>query len=482
VSGNLQGVQELIDNGVSVNVADWQQQTPLHKASLSGQANVVTLLVQAGADIDAKDSQKMTALHCAASRGWTTIVHFLVKWNADKEAEEKTGKTALFLAASCGRLEVVQYLAGAGANKQKKDRNGITPSLIATENGFHEVARFLSAPGVPVRRFVSAPARHSADKLASMSNFSASTDDSKRRVALHPKDDGLATPACHKPQCMQGYLWQHNGDGIWNGDIAQSSIEFGSHIGHGLFGHVYGAQMNGKRVAVKEFNITMLSARDDIARLSKCRHKHIVNLLGMCSEPMSIVMEYCAANLFHQLHGEKHVLINTHQMLSGIASGLAYLHRIQVCHEDLKSENVLIEEPSQIPKICDYGFASLRNLSHTFSGVREKTRSICYRAPEVLSERPRFTALSDVFAFGMLAWEICSQKVPYERWSSLDIIWHTEEGNREKIQKVPNMHMRLLIQRAWTQDPSLRPAMEDLLMDLSKIWWGSMCQLYPDNV
>jgi serine/threonine protein kinase len=216
---------------------------------------------------------------------------------------------------------------------------------------------------------------------------------------------------------------------------------------------------------------------EDVMQLQRFRHKHLVLIFGICVEPLSIVMEMIPMSLFRRLHSRDQQPIKDNKVLSETASALAYLHRVEVCHGDLKSENVLMLAENDMVKVCDFGLAPLQTFRSALHGAKPKTRSMCYRSPELLSPRPRFSFKSDVFAFGVLAWEICARKIPFDRWPAMDIMEHTELGRREDIQKMVDVEMRSLVHRAWSQEPSQRPDMEDLVNELSTLWWASVRQM-----
>jgi ankyrin repeat protein len=77
--GNVQRVQSLIAEGVSVAVRDdgWQR-TPLHFAAEAGQAEVARLLIAGGADVNARDPINTTPLHLAAYNGRKEMIELLL--------------------------------------------------------------------------------------------------------------------------------------------------------------------------------------------------------------------------------------------------------------------------------------------------------------------------------------------------------------------------------------------------------------------
>ena len=79
------------------------------------------------------------------------------------------------------------------------------------------------------------------------------------------------------------------------------------------------------------------------------------------------------------------------KLAHGIAAGMAYLHRRtpQMLHHDLKSENVLIGENTDVAKIADFGLATGTGGSSARTTRAHGAGTIAYKAPECFDdERP----------------------------------------------------------------------------------------------
>jgi serine/threonine protein kinase len=104
------------------------------------------------------------------------------------------------------------------------------------------------------------------------------------------------------------------------------------------------------------------------------------------------------------------------QTLIEIASALAAAHAHKIVHRDLKPENV-IRRPDGTVKVLDFGLARFEHTqsspsrtSLTELGVALGTPG--YMAPEQLRGTPG-DARSDIFAFGVLAWELATGEHPF---------------------------------------------------------------------
>ncbi|KAG8868293.1 hypothetical protein FRB97_002559, partial [Tulasnella sp. 331] len=102
-----------------------------------------------------------------------------------------------------------------------------------------------------------------------------------------------------------------------------------------------------------------------------------------------------------------------HNVVMGIASGLAYLHACDVIHGDLKAANILLDD-SLNPKICDFGLSKVLHSEYKDTSLALKgVGSSRWMSPETMEGVSVKTTGSDVYAFGMTIAENLSGRVPY---------------------------------------------------------------------
>jgi serine/threonine protein kinase len=113
-------------------------------------------------------------------------------------------------------------------------------------------------------------------------------------------------------------------------------------------------------------------------------------------------------------------------IIRGLAEGLAYAHRRGLVHSDFKPANVFLTTEG-VPKILDFGIAravqtlesdAAGSAAMDDSGFRGYTPS--YAAPEVMIGESDPSTAEDVFALGLVAYELLTGKHPFNRVSSLD--------------------------------------------------------------
>jgi serine/threonine protein kinase len=108
-------------------------------------------------------------------------------------------------------------------------------------------------------------------------------------------------------------------------------------------------------------------------------------------------------------------------IIKGLAEGLAYAHRKNLVHSDFKPGNVFLTREG-VPKVLDFGIAravkqgedaagadASSDRDSVFSGYTES-----YASPEQIAGQPPHTA-DDVFALGMVAYELLTGRHPFGR-------------------------------------------------------------------
>jgi eukaryotic-like serine/threonine-protein kinase len=146
-------------------------------------------------------------------------------------------------------------------------------------------------------------------------------------------------------------------------------------------------------------------------------------------------------------------------VLEPVLSGLTAAHRAGIVHRDVKPENVLISTDGQV-KVADFGLAravaGTGQTSHT-GGVLIGT--VAYLSPEQL-ERGRSDARSDVYAAGVMLFELLTGRPPYGGDSAIAVAYqhvhHDVPAPSVEVQTLP-WQVDELVARATRRDPAARP-------------------------
>jgi serine/threonine protein kinase len=202
-------------------------------------------------------------------------------------------------------------------------------------------------------------------------------------------------------------------------------------LGAGGTGDVYVAmQLNLERaVVVKEVRdlsriFPHLSTRDvlselqaEICKAARLSHPNIVPVLeaAVSQAPICIVSEFVEGQSLRQILSADGgpPPDQAIQIFLQLMHGLRHAHHLGVFHRGLKPENVIIDSAGNA-RITDFGIAFL----HTQAAappLHIDTGSIAYLAPEVLQDPRKVDAKADLYAAGIVLYELLSGRIPGRR-------------------------------------------------------------------
>jgi ankyrin repeat protein len=128
--GNKASVELLLANGAEVDIKDMVGQTPLHLAAEhSDNIELLELLVSYGADINAQTKLKYklwTPLHRAALTGHAQVAKWLIAHGVNVDSKDSKGQTPLFYAVMNKHKESIEVLIASGADINVQDAKGNT--------------------------------------------------------------------------------------------------------------------------------------------------------------------------------------------------------------------------------------------------------------------------------------------------------------------------------------------------------------------
>ncbi|XP_025418891.1 vascular endothelial growth factor receptor 1 isoform X3 [Sipha flava] len=156
----------------------------------------------------------------------------------------------------------------------------------------------------------------------------------------------------------------------------------------------------------------------------------------------------------------------THDLLCWsfqVARGMEYLASRKILHGDLATRNILLAEDN-IVKICDFGFAkTMYNSENYKKQSANDLLPVKWMAIESLRDRV-FSTQSDVWAFGIVLWEIFSLAVtPYPNIQKFNELFEKLVGGyRMEQPKYANFDIYNIMLDCWKMNPMTRPSFTDL--------------------
>jgi len=279
-------------------------------------------------------------------------------------------------------------------------------------------------------------------------------------------------------------------------------------LGRGGMGIVYRAEKEGQPCVVKRLLKKEITNRDFkiIQGLRRLVHPSLVQILGICpnyttpkklmkphpkmegrsnemkelkpgSNDLKLDRAFLIAYellevgpLFHALHDtSRRFDWRTRKRIAlSVAQAMELLHsqKPAVVHGNLSSVNVLLDA-DLVAKVSDFGMDS-------FYDYKKTTHSPLWTAPEVLKgQAPRKE--SDVFAFGIILWELMTRRVPYVsgvgreggnvRWQQVQRV---KNGARPPVPEGLPEVVSKLIEECWLPNPSKRPPFNKIVQVLAQ--------------
>ncbi|XP_031409920.1 cyclin-dependent kinase 13 [Meleagris gallopavo] len=201
-------------------------------------------------------------------------------------------------------------------------------------------------------------------------------------------------------------------------------------IGEGTYGQVYKARDKdtGELVALKKVRLDNekegfpITAIREIKILRQLNHQSIINMKEIVTDKEDaldfkkdkgafyLVFEYMDHDLMGLLESglvhfnENHIKSFMRQLMEG----LAYCHKKNFLHRDIKCSNILLNNRGQI-KLADFGLARLYN-SEESRPYTNKVITLWYRPPELLLGEERYTPAIDVWSCGCILGELFTKK------------------------------------------------------------------------
>ncbi|XP_056460276.1 tyrosine-protein kinase ABL2-like [Gadus chalcogrammus] len=283
--------------------------------------------------------------------------------------------------------------------------------------------------------------------------------------------DGLVTtlhyptPKCNKPT-VYGVSPIHD---KW--EMERTDITMKKKLGGGQYGEVYmGVWIKRWRlVAVKKIKEDTMEVEEllkEAALMKEVKHPNLVQLLGVCTleTPFSIVMEYMPnGNLLDYLREcdrEETNAVVLLYMATQISSAMEYLEKKNFIHGDLAARNCLVGE-NHVVKVADFGLSRLMT-GDTYTAHAGAKFPINWSAPEGL-ENSTFSIKSDVWAFGVLLWEITTYgKSPYPGMDRSQVYDLLEKGYRMKQPEGCPPKVYELMWACWQWNPLERPSFAEI--------------------
>ncbi|KAF9972512.1 hypothetical protein BGZ73_004352 [Actinomortierella ambigua] len=294
------------------------------------------------------------------------------------------------------------------------------------------------------------------------------------------------------------------------------ALTIGRVVGQGGYGTVHFGRWQGQACAVKQVLLSEseyqhIAIQKEIMLLQQLRHRHIIQFYKSFHHngQLVIVMDFAEGgslrhvieetNSYNNGGSRRHTSLGSSSIHSSnsasrgeqavvhllqgwedrtriaqeIARGLAYMHSENILHRDLKSANVLLTRHMEV-RLCDFGMATVKTTSASKSLADDNDGAVGggglkgtlrWMAPELLDLRPTYSTKSDIYALGMVMWEMAANcTTPFRDQPNQHVVMvSVVNGKREAIPDHTPFDYQKWIERCWEQDPAKRPDAKEMV-------------------
>lgn len=161
-------------------------------------------------------------------------------------------------------------------------------------------------------------------------------------------------------------------------------------------------------------------------------------------------------------------LSEVRRIVNQIASGLRAFHRLEMVHQDLKPENIMIDDHGTV-KIIDFGSTKVPGLQEVATplGRHHLVGTLDYAAAEYF-RTGRGTNRSDIFSLGVITYQMLTGKLPYGKALSEHRLRHAEYEPAKRFNPTVPPWLDAVLKKAVQLDPARRyGALSEFTHDLS---------------
>ncbi|CAL5420430.1 unnamed protein product [Camellia sinensis] len=292
----------------------------------------------------------------------------------------------------------------------------------------------------------------------------------------------------------------------------------GSKIGEGAHGKVYEGRYGDRIVAIKVLhrgnNLEEKAALEgrfarEVNMMSRVKHENLVKFIGACKDPLMVIVTELlpGMSLRKYLVSIRPNQLDLHVAISyalDIARAMDCLHANGIIHRDLKPDNLLLTANHKSVKLADFGLAREESVTEMMTA---ETGTYRWMAPELYStvtlrqgEKKHYNNKVDVYSFGIVLWELLTNRMPFEGMSNLQAAYaaafkFTCRPSRERemvsigclkavmpentlmhgrgMQERPTLpedispDLAFIIQSCWVEDPNMRPSFSQIIRMLN---------------
>ncbi len=265
-------------------------------------------------------------------------------------------------------------------------------------------------------------------------------------------------------------------------------------LGHGGMAEIYRARDSrlGREVALKFLDDQNAESFNRIVRearaASALNHPNIVTIyeIGEHGGRRFIAMEFVRGQTLRRLLGTPEAFPRFGPLAQQVAHALAAAHAAGIVHRDIKPENIMVRDDGYV-KVVDFGLARLApggpGAAATVT-MESTARQLLVGTPRYMSPEQvrteRATHASDIFSFGLVAYEWITGRHPFSAVTVLDLlhaIVNDEPIAPRRFNAAISPALETLVLEMVQKDPERRPSASEVVERL-----GGLTTFVPASI
>ena len=194
----------------------------------------------------------------------------------------------------------------------------------------------------------------------------------------------------------------------------------------------------------------------------RLNHPHIVKLVDyfLDKDSLCMVLENCSrGTLLRYMSRRTLELYPVIKLFRQTCMAIAYMHSQRVLMRDIKPENILLDEQSNV-KLCDFGWSAFEGDADE---CRLKAGTFEYMSPETLKKEPQ-SFPADIWALGVLLYEMLTGNEPFVALTPVGML-NLMARSTANLSVIKSEEAKDLLKRMLQYEPAKRPTIKEVLAD-----------------
>ena len=211
------------------------------------------------------------------------------------------------------------------------------------------------------------------------------------------------------------------------------------------------------------------TVNNEINILKQLNNINIMKLYKVIDSPnyLYLIMEYIdGISLLDTIRKDSNHYFEEKRALNifiQVLKAMIYCQEKNICHRDIKLENILIKK-NDVIKIIDFGF-SVKTDKETYQDLFCGSPS--YMAPEIINKEKYIAQYSDIWSLGVLFFTMLFGRFPFKAKTQEELFNKINKGQIAFPKDIEiNEKIKILLKKIFVREPAQRPSLQEILNDI----------------